>query len=763
MTWLSCLIFLAPAIGDVELDRDTSLTITEEGPFDTAKGLLKEMMTRNLMAALDKKRLIGPGDRVTIVIRTRAARWKDLPAERIQTVTDIDAFEIEIARRRITITGQTPVAAGYGVLHFLEKHIGILWAFPGELGRCLPKKKAFRLKEGTERISPWVIARAISGLSLSDPRRRKRDLPNHGVVREQRGFFMAPDYFRSLRLHPGTVSHNMIKIFPVEECKASHPEVFPLKENGERFIPAEKPPKKSGRKAYQSWHPCYSNPKTVEIAIEKGRRAFSEGRLFYSLGINDGRRVQCRCAECLKTGWPQSYYRFVNRVADALKRHHPPHMVGVLAYGDVGVPPKDLKLRDNVLVNVAGVRKSVWEGLVPAMGSYEYIYGAGRVIPNLPLDVMQENLRYYRKHKLRMYYAELYPVWAFDAPKAYIVTRLLWDPDQDVRALLRTFCERAYGAAAGPMFRYYDTIASIRKGDVREGEWTAIRDNIWPFRHPLQFHRCPKDLHDRLFRCLNEARAADMTERERARVAMVEAFTEFSAVYFEIHRLKEKAFAGARDVAEAEELKKRRESVFAAFKKHPEWFEGSSMDLEGLSDRVWPITGLDQQLECAIVTARTPDGGRSVPLKPLRRGEHSWYKPEQFLPMKPKEDGRGFRFESARNVTIRPEEDPRHHGKLKAQWLHAQAKGVQGRTLLTLKLEGHKGIADVRIQGATRSGDRRKIVFAELVLAFGDDPEEALRRVAIEPKEETVLQIYIRWRPDDTASRLQGTAALLRN
>ncbi len=60
----------------------------------------------------------------------------------------------------------------------------------------------------------------------------------------------------------------------------------------------------------------------------------------------------------------------------------------------MGIPPHDLKLPTNVLVNIAGVRKSVWQGKAPNMGTNEYIYGAGFVIPNLPLDVIQQNFRY---------------------------------------------------------------------------------------------------------------------------------------------------------------------------------------------------------------------------------------------------------------------------------------------------------------------------------------------------------------------------------
>ena len=69
-----------------------------------------------------------------------------------------------------------------------------------------------------------------------------------GVARRQRNFFLVEDFFKSLRFHPGTVHHNMRNIFAVEESKARHPEIFPLDEQGSRFIPPLKDQVASGGK-----------------------------------------------------------------------------------------------------------------------------------------------------------------------------------------------------------------------------------------------------------------------------------------------------------------------------------------------------------------------------------------------------------------------------------------------------------------------------------------------------------------------------------
>ena len=420
----------APTLADISLSAQNRIVITEVGSFGTAEGILTELFKQYVLLALEKADLSGSGTEVTFILKSKAEHWHELPKDEVADIRDINAFEIairETPQPTVTITGQTPIATGHGVLFFLEKHLGVLWAFPGELGLCLPKERSIQLEAGTESVSPWIIARVMSGLLFRDGTPASHaSRAMTGVLRDQRAFFLADDYFKSLRLYPGSVTHNMIRIFPVEECKGNYPELFPIGDDGIRFVPGIKgQSQRGGGNSYQAWHPCYTNPKTVQIAIAKGKQAFEEGKLFYSLGISDGRRVQCQCAECGKVGWPHSYYRFVKQVAAALKGYSPQQMVGVLAYGDVGIPPADLELPNNVLVNVAGLRKSVWELVAPSLGTYEYIYGAGYVIPNLPLDVIRENMRYYQAHDLKMYRAEFYPVWAFDAPKAYIISRLL--------------------------------------------------------------------------------------------------------------------------------------------------------------------------------------------------------------------------------------------------------------------------------------------------------------------------------------------------
>ena len=134
LIWSSICVLPTILFADIELSSNSSITITEEGPFDTAEGFLSELLGDNLLSALGRSDLSGSGDTVTFIIRTRATRWHELPRDAIEDVTDVDAFEITVSstpQPTVTITGQTPTAAGYGVVFFLEVYLGLFWAMPG--------------------------------------------------------------------------------------------------------------------------------------------------------------------------------------------------------------------------------------------------------------------------------------------------------------------------------------------------------------------------------------------------------------------------------------------------------------------------------------------------------------------------------------------------------------------------------------------------------------------------------------------------------
>ena len=419
------------------------------------------------------------------------------------------------------------------------------------------------------------------------------------------------------------------------------------------------------------------------------------------------------------------------------------------------------------------------------MGTYEYIYGAGFVIPNLPLDVIQQNFRYYQQRQLQMYRAEFYPLWAFDAPKAYIIRKMLWDPDQDVRTLLRQFCDRTFGEAGPIMYRFYEHTSCWRNSDAKEGEWTPMWGKVWPFREPLQFSRTPGDFHRTLFECLNQARKCKLSVPQRERIGMIEAFTEFSATYFEMWQLKERVLGGTLnegDSQHARELRKAGSEIIDGFEDHPEWFLGSSVKADGFYLREWPVSELEQQMNTVESTAAylavgqnrslVPSRNGGVQLTPLRREEHSWYKAWQSQPLALDERMvGGFTFHNRTNQSIRNEDDNRYDGEMKFQWLHANARNLghkqEGRYLATVSLKGREGLLKLELVSNSRYSETGKTVHAESFWKFGEELSTRTLRAVITTKRlsddgvSPTVQLRLIWKPEHGDSELSGSASML--
>ena len=788
---------LFAANNSLTLRPDTNIQIVEEGEFGNARGWATETLQKYLLGVLGRKTLSGPGDTVTFVIRSRAALWTDLPGDALRNVGDVDAFEIEIVpgeNPSVRIAGATALAANFGTFHFIEKHLGVLWLFPGEIGTHIPNRPTVQLKAGKEQVTPTFFSRLCTGFIYRDKSISPRKLAHEGVQQHERLFFWSFDYYKSHKLHfLAGPSHNMIQIFPVKETKENHPELFPIKD-GKPHVP----PVSKNAKGHQNWHPCYTNPKAVAIATEKAKAAFAKGALCFSLGINDGKRVQCQCAACKAAGWPDSYYRFVTRVADNLKGHYPPRIVGVIAYGDVTYPPKDLKLPPNVLVMCASggpERLDKWSPRAAMLGTYEWAHGQGYWYPNIPLAAMESNAAYYKKHKVQSFRSEVYPTWAFDGPRVWLRLRQLWEPDLDLDAGLARYCAASFGRGGDAMTRLYRHWAKRREGDVLTDGVTphhagTFRRDHW--RNILnQFATISKADYDFSLDRIREARALIADPQALKRLAMVHAFFEEAANLYGMHLFRNRAFDPAirtdpaADVAEAVRRLETRAALLTEMQRHPEWLTGLSAKVDEDLVPTWEARGANpvpgemrnvilttlvrQRMKAAPPPAGVPDElkgyARRFKVQPLlmhSRPKHPWYKEEQFVRLDATRRGNTIKFKT-QPTTVRIEDHPTLAGLRKPHWMAVfvlkapfntdtayqfdfDAKAKAGSLSVRVTSGPGSDTAFVEEIPAKLTRVRRSIVFAPL------------------PRDRKTgnLNVYMTWSPATDASPLEGQCALKR-
>ncbi|HIE51641.1 MAG TPA: DUF4838 domain-containing protein [Armatimonadetes bacterium] len=474
----------------------------------------------------------GP-DSTVHVGGTDLVRRLDLGWERL----DPDGFVLKPVGSALVLCGARDYSTEFAVYHFLQTVGGVRWFMPTELGEVVPHRPTFLVPPLDEVQEPDFKSRLYSGLRPSiGPLWAKRN--------KMRGRY---------RFH-----HNLLRVLPPSRFGADHPEYFPLV-NGQRRVPSSDND--------HAWQPCMSHPEVVQIAAQAARNFFAAHpeEVSFSLGINDS-NVYCQCARCQALDVPGATFRdrpnksdrvfsFMNAVAEELMRTHPDKYLGCLAYSWCEAVPTRVRIHPHIIPYLTNDRAQwrdpdfqaedkallrAWARAVPTFAIYDYYYGSGYVTPRVHTQTIVESLRFCRAVGVSGFYAELYPNWGLDGPKAWLTAQLLWAVEQDPQALLDDYYRRFFGPAAGPMRRFYTRCEEAWMNQPGKAHWFK------GFFDARQLEAFPPELVAELSSHLRQAaRLAADEERVRRRVKFVQTafgYTErFADLYWASKRLLEMA------------------------------------------------------------------------------------------------------------------------------------------------------------------------------------------------------------------------------
>ncbi len=234
-----------------------------------------------------------------------------------------------------------------------------------------------------------------------------------------------------------------------------------------------------------------------EKILSMGRDHFDSGMDYYDLIQNDG--FFYNREHYSGTGVEHEDYlslhsdlmtiNFID-MAEELYKSHPNNKVVLCAYDSYSMPPEGLKeLPPNVVVHVAFRRRNnvleegmlenrnllhAWLDLEPSEIYWWEYFGLGKkpwfnedyeLFPRFIPHTIAEDIRYLGE--LRKENSALQGEWLFHnyredelngwwcTPNAYVIGKLLWNPFQDVDALLDDFYQNAFGAASIEMAEFY--------------------------------------------------------------------------------------------------------------------------------------------------------------------------------------------------------------------------------------------------------------------------------------------------------------------
>ena len=373
-----------------------------------------------------------------------------------------DGFILRTYRNRLIIAGTKPRGTLYGVYALLEEKLGVRWFTP-EL-EFVPRTNRVSLPPLNETQVPALESREVFWTEVmrdADFAARHRLNGNHYKLTEKHGGRLAV-YFPFV--------HSFDSLIPQELYK-DHPEYFPLIK---------------GERASGYVQRCLSNPDVLKLSIARVRQWIKEHpeATIISVSQNDVEKW-CQCDQCKALddaeGSPAaSLLRFVNAIAQDIEHDYPTIRIDTLAYQYTRKPPKTLRPRANVIVRLCSIeccfahplatcstsenrrfRDDIiaWQPIAPLLYIWDYTPNFAHYEQPFPnFDSLQPNVRFFVQHGVKGLFeqgnyssggnGEMGPL------RAYVLAKLLWNPDTDVQKHINEFCNAYFGKAA-PMIQAY--------------------------------------------------------------------------------------------------------------------------------------------------------------------------------------------------------------------------------------------------------------------------------------------------------------------
>lgn len=375
-----------------------------------------------------------------------------------------EGFIVKTYRDYLVIAGGRLRGTMYGVYTFLQKYVGCKW-LSSQVSR-IPRLNEIILGQIDDIEVPHLEYRDVHYTDAFDADWSARNKVN--------GAFSKLDRARGGKVSYFPFVHSFDKLIP-SELYEKHPEYFPLIE---------------GKRLSGYVQRCLSNPEVVAFAKQRVAgwiQEHPEAKII-SVSQNDTGNW-CKCPDCSSLddseGSPSaSVLSFVNQIAEEIERHHPDKIMDTLAYQYSRKPPRTIRPRHNVIVRLCTIECcfahpldscdseqnkkftqdiEAWSRIAPKLYIWDYVTNfANYVMPFPNLRVLGPNIKFFMEHNVKGIFEEgNYSAGGkgeLAELRAYILAKLLWNPDSDVDITLNEFLDGYYQNASKPIKEYMDLL-----------------------------------------------------------------------------------------------------------------------------------------------------------------------------------------------------------------------------------------------------------------------------------------------------------------
>lgn len=420
-----------------------------------------------------------------------------------------DGFRLVTDNDRLYISSGGDKGTIYGVVTLLEQYMGV--SYYGSNAYTLTEKQTITLPELNRAENPAFRYRQSQCYAMNED----------------------PIYKLWFRLEEpdevfagGYWVHTFDKILPSDIYGQAHPEYY-------SFINGKRRPGKASQ-----W--CLTNPELFEIVCTKVDSIFraNPDKNMISISQNDGNNTNCTCPSCKaldeQEGGPSgSLIHFLNKLA----ARFPDKEFSTLAYLYTMHPPKHIKPLSNVNIMLCDIdcKREVpltdnksgqdfvkalegWSAITDNIFVWDYGINFDNMVapfPNFP--ILQKNIQLFKKNHVNMHFSQIggSKGGCFPEMRAYMISKLMWNPDFDSDSLMRTFMKGYYGKAAPYIYQYEKLL---------EGGLLASNAELWIYDSPVTHkngmlnHKCCKRYNE-LFDQAEHAVSNDSVLLDRVRLS----------------------------------------------------------------------------------------------------------------------------------------------------------------------------------------------------------------------------------------------------
>ena len=377
-----------------------------------------------------------------------------------------EGFHIDIAMDKIAIYGGRPRGTLYGVYEFFETYCGVRYLTQNHTFYPLAgKDKDYRIKGRSYSYNPPFAFRwSYYGETNQNPAFAAQLRTNTVSGPEKLGGITGYKL----------VGHNVAYLVPPAIYGEKHPEYYALV-NGRRVLDIH-----GGGPQL-----CMTNPDVLEIVVKATLDAIEKNpnvKNFNVAQMDNG--SYCTCESCAAIDAREESHAgatlaFVNAVAERIEKTHPEVLIGTYAYEYTRKPPKTIRARDNVMIQLCSIECCDFHAIddpscslnqefckdmdgwkKKAKNIFVWHYNTnfrGYLLPFPNLRSIGKSVDYFANNNGRGVFMQAagngFSTELSDL-RNYVMSRCLWKPGRDSWQEALDFCRMHYAESAQPIIDY---------------------------------------------------------------------------------------------------------------------------------------------------------------------------------------------------------------------------------------------------------------------------------------------------------------------